>query len=615
MKTKITITLFIAACFLFITTANAQWNATGDALSGGSSSTPNEWLGSTNLYDLIIKANGVEGLRITGLNVGIGGIVSPLANLHVIQKTATAIGASKGFIYTGIHNTKQTASTEIPSATFTTVGREWSAGTLALQREFLITQPTYSFASTSTLTDAATLGIAGAPIKSTNADITNTHGILVEAGAVSTATNSYGLTVNAQTGATNNYAAQFLGGNVGIGTTTPLTRLEVLPSTTNSSIKTGSLELQSYTVNDSWYGENLYYNAGWNYRSASSKYGTALYFEPGGDFRIITAPQGTGAATISTKFTVENTGNVGIGTTNPGYQLELSTNSAGKPTGGSWTNSSDLRLKKDISAFTDGLEVIKQIHPVNFRFNGKGGIVDTNEFAVSVIAQQIQPIAPYTVGTYQAKLNINDTGTTELLNFNTSALLFVAINAIKQLDSVNTALAAKDSIKTAKIQTLETKDSILTVKSQSHDSIIASLQNQLNQLASLISDCCNNHGNGNGNGNGHGNLSTSEPGDYKSLTTNAISVELSNKNIVVLNQNVPNPFAEQTTISYFLPDNVIRAQIIFLEQSGKLIKTVDLTEKGKGVLNVFANDLSSGLYTYSLIVDGQTIETKKMIKQ
>ncbi|MFY9308742.1 MAG: T9SS type A sorting domain-containing protein [Bacteroidia bacterium] len=91
-------------------------------------------------------------------------------------------------------------------------------------------------------------------------------------------------------------------------------------------------------------------------------------------------------------------------------------------------------------------------------------------------------------------------------------------------------------------------------------------------------------------------------------------VELTNQHVIVLFQNSPNPFKEQTTIEYYLPDEVQQAQIIFLEQSGKLIKTVDLTEKGKGLLNVFANDLTSGIYSYSLIVDGQTVETKKMVK-
>jgi len=97
-------------------------------------------------------------------------------------------------------------------------------------------------------------------------------------------------------------------------------------------------------------------------------------------------------------------------------------------------------------------------------------------------------------------------------------------------------------------------------------------------------------------------------------TLQQTDVKLRDVQSVVLEQNVPNPFAEQTTISYYLPDYVTKAQIIFLEQSGKLIKAVDLTEKGKGTLNVFANDLTSGVYSYSLIVDGQTIETKKMVK-
>ena len=315
------------------------------------------------------------------------------------------------------------------------------------------------------------------------------------------------------------------------------------------------------------------------------------------------------------KFRITNAGYIGIGLTNPAFKLDV-TGTAGSIAHKSdntttWDQTSDARLKTNITAFTDGLNVVKEINPVNYMYNGKAGTETTLQH-IGVLAQDIQQVAPYTVGTYMAKLDSTDTLETQLLTFNPHGLFFVLINAVKELDSTNATLAQKDSIKEAKIQALETKDSILTVKSQSQDSIIASLQNQLTQLASLISDCCNNHGNG--NGNGRGNLSTSESGDYKSLTTNTTSVELSNKNIVVLNQNVPNPFAEQTTISYYLPDNVSRAQIIFMEQSGKIIKTVDLTEKGKGQLNIFANDLSNGIYTYSLIVDGQIIETKKMVK-
>jgi len=91
-------------------------------------------------------------------------------------------------------------------------------------------------------------------------------------------------------------------------------------------------------------------------------------------------------------------------------------------------------------------------------------------------------------------------------------------------------------------------------------------------------------------------------------------VELSDAQAIVLDQNVPNPFAESTIISYFIPENVSSAQIIFTDNSGKVLKTVNITEKGKGMLKVFGQDLSSGIYSYTLVADGKTIDSKSMIK-
>lgn len=84
---------------------------------------------------------------------------------------------------------------------------------------------------------------------------------------------------------------------------------------------------------------------------------------------------------------------------------------------------------------------------------------------------------------------------------------------------------------------------------------------------------------------------------------------------MVLDQNVPNPFAEQTIITFNLPENTGSAQMLFYNIEGKLINSVDLTQKGKGQLTVFANDLSNGIYTYALVVDGKVMDTKKMQKQ
>lgn len=52
----------------------------------------------------------------------------------------------------------------------------------------------------------------------------------------------------------------------------------------------------------------------------------------------------------------------------------------------------------------------------------------------------------------------------------------------------------------------------------------------------------------------------------------------------------------------------------FGSQAGFNIPINFITKKGRGQLNVFASDLSSGMYTYSLVVDGKTIDTKKMVK-
>ena len=99
------------------------------------------------------------------------------------------------------------------------------------------------------------------------------------------------------------------------------------------------------------------------------------------------------------------------------------------------------------------------------------------------------------------------------------------------------------------------------------------------------------------------------------LKANAVQIDqtrLSDPSEIILEQNVPNPFTDFTSIGYVLPERIEKAQIIFTTLEGKTVKTVDIAGSGRGVLRVYNDELSNGIYTYSLIVDGQVIDSKKM---
>jgi hypothetical protein len=132
------------------------------------------------------------------------------------------------------------------------------------------------------------------------------------------------------------------------------------------------------------------------------------------------------------------------------------------------------------------------------------------------------------------------------------------------------------------------------------DSLLNDLTNRLNNLENCINalNLCNQN----------------QPSQMAQPTTGQ-TITLNTVQSIVLNQNVPNPFAEQTVISYSIPESVQKANILFYDSNGKMINNVEIKERGNSQLNVFANDLSTGIYTYSLVADGQIVATKKMVKQ
>jgi hypothetical protein len=82
-----------------------------------------------------------------------------------------------------------------------------------------------------------------------------------------------------------------------------------------------------------------------------------------------------------------------------------------------------------------------------------------------------------------------------------------------------------------------------------------------------------------------------------------------------LGQNAPNPFIDKTIITYSLPARTSEAHVVFYNNLGVVIKTVPIEQLGEGDITVYAQNLNDGMYSYSIVADGVTIDTKRMIHQ
>jgi hypothetical protein len=113
--------------------------------------------------------------------------------------------------------------------------------------------------------------------------------------------------------------------------------------------------------------------------------------------------------TSTVKMVLTDTGLVGIGLTGPTYQLQLSTDSAGKPSTALWTITSDERIKEDIELADLDLcyEAIKTI-PLK-RYKWRDDVYSneqvTDRRKLGWIAQDVETVFPKAVSIHEFKYN------------------------------------------------------------------------------------------------------------------------------------------------------------------------------------------------------------------
>ena len=79
----------------------------------------------------------------------------------------------------------------------------------------------------------------------------------------------------------------------------------------------------------------------------------------------------------------------------------------------------------------------------------------------------------------------------------------------------------------------------------------------------------------------------------------------------ILLHNDPNPFGDHTDIQYE-HDDCVSCEIIISDMSGRVLKRIK-TSGSKGTVRIYSSEIGAGLFIYSLVMDGQTVRSERMV--
>lgn len=248
---------------------------------------------------------------------------------------------------------------------------------------------------------------------------------------------------------------------------------------------------------------------------------------------------------------------------------------------------SDSSYKLNVSPIDSALEKVMQLSGVNFDWNRTQfpQMHFDSTRTLGFIAQQVRPVVPEIV-------HQNDTGALSVDYGRLSALL---TEAIKQQQQTILNLSGKvDSLASLINQQQSTVDSAQSAQ-------IATMQYCIDNLPPGMG--CNDSTARKANPD-------SDAGNKKEIQKLVLESSAS----AILYQNEPNPFGNSTIIRYYVPEFSNEAMLVFYDEFGRDILKESLKHKGYAYVDILAEKLAAGIYTYSLIVDGKLTDTKKMVR-
>ena len=369
---------------ILTTTANANFNGgldIDDAFTiadGGLTATvsDNFWQGLGSSSGRIeFDDQTIDEVNILNANVGIG-TTTPNYKLQIVDTTGSAFDLSSA-VTGGADN-----------ATGGTINGSKIGGTADIVTGLSVSAGVFTSATAST--------IYGLYVNGENSSSTVTDGYLLYLDGSFSATNNYGIYQ------ANSSAKNYFAGNVGIGTTAPVVKLQINGSATPAS--TAGTEDELFLVRPQ--GSN------WP-NVASLKVGKWSGGQTSATSLAIALKSGTNNGTIEADATVatfQSDGNVGIGTTAPAVKLHVGSSAVTDGTSllrledanstcnftadiGAALCGSDITLKKDISSLNtqDLLSKISDLRPVSYHWNTDEG---NEALKFGFIAQELEQQFP-----------------------------------------------------------------------------------------------------------------------------------------------------------------------------------------------------------------------------
>jgi hypothetical protein len=244
-----------------------------------------------------------------------------------------------------------------------------------------------------------------------------------------------------------------------------------------------------------------------------------------------------------------------------------------------WTNISDARIKQNLQEDVPGVEFIKLLRPVTYNYDIHSANELTENSSNFSDSLGITEESDWS-GKYD-KEHIRYTG-------------FIAQEVNEAAQQINYDFSGVDKPQEENgLWGLRYAEFVMPLVKA-----VQEQQAQIEELRELLNECC---------------VSSSNKMDNED-SEKITNVDLRYSENVILYQNIPNPFGEETNISYFLPQSINSAVMVFYDNMGKVIKEVLLEHRGNASLKINSSELASGIYAYSIIVDGNVVDSKKMLR-